>query len=80
MVKSSVAPINEVLPAGTSILAEGVLKQQSDAGKHVIVLEVEKILHIGTVDLANYPLAKTGLPLEFLRSYSHLRPKTTTVI
>ncbi|XXG78718.1 hypothetical protein AAC387_Pa08g2604 [Persea americana] len=79
VVKSSVAPINEVLPAGTSILAEGVLKQQSDAGKHVIVLEVEKILHIGTVDLANYPLAKTGLPLEFLRSYSHLRPKTTTV-
>ncbi|RWR87176.1 asparagine--tRNA ligase, cytoplasmic 1 isoform X3 [Cinnamomum micranthum f. kanehirae] len=79
VVKSSVAPINEVLTAGTSILAEGVLKQPSNAGKHVIVLEVEKILHIGTVDLANYPLAKTRLPLEFLRSYSHLRPKTTTV-
>lgn len=80
VVKSSVAPISQVTSPGTSILAEGLLKQPSNTGKRVIELEVENILHIGTVDLTKYPLTKTRLPLEFLRNYSHLRPRTTMVI
>lgn len=79
VVKSSVAPISQVTSAGTSILAEGVLKEPSSTRKRVIELEVENILHIGTVDLTKYPLTKPRLPMDFLRNYSHLRPRTTTV-
>ncbi|XP_058093506.1 asparagine--tRNA ligase, cytoplasmic 2 [Magnolia sinica] len=79
VVHSSEALISKISPIGTCILAEGVMRQPSVAGKQVIELKVEKILHVGTVDLAKYPLAKRRLPLEILRSYPHLRPKTTVV-
>ncbi|KAF6145818.1 hypothetical protein GIB67_028813 [Kingdonia uniflora] len=76
---SSVAPIGQFSPTGTSILVEGVLRQPSTSGKHSIELEVKKIVHVGTVGTAKYPFAKTRLTLDTLRSYSHLRPRTITV-
>ncbi|KAL6000610.1 Viral polyprotein [Asimina triloba] len=79
LVHSSVAPSRKVTPLGTSILVEGMLKRLSIPGKRVIELDVEKVLHIGRIDPENYPLSKPRLPLEFLRSYPHLRPRTTMV-
>ncbi|KAF2284580.1 hypothetical protein GH714_027280 [Hevea brasiliensis] len=67
------------LPIGTCILAEGVLSQLPAQGKHSIEFKVNKILHIGTVEDDKYILSKKRLPLETLRDYSHLRPRTTTV-
>ncbi|KAI3976892.1 hypothetical protein MKX01_008750 [Papaver californicum] len=40
---------------------------------------MEKILEIGGVDPAEYPLPKTKLTLELLRGYVHLRPRANTV-
>nr|DAD24072.1 TPA_asm: hypothetical protein HUJ06_025535 [Nelumbo nucifera] len=54
-------------------------QQPSIPCKHVVELKVEKILHIGTVDPARYPLAKPKVPLEVLQGYPHLRPRTITV-
>ncbi|XP_043708297.1 asparagine--tRNA ligase, cytoplasmic 2 [Telopea speciosissima] len=79
VVESSVAPLNQLMPTGTSILAEGVLKQSSVQGKHVVELNVEKVLHIGIVDHVKYPLAMRRIPVDVLRGYSHLRPRTITV-
>ncbi|OVA08677.1 Aspartyl/Asparaginyl-tRNA synthetase [Macleaya cordata] len=76
---STTAPLSRFTHTGTSILVEGVLQQSSIPGKRVIELKVEKILHVGTVEHEKYPLSKTRLPLDVLRGYSHLRPRTTTV-
>lgn len=79
VVDSSLASPSKLMPTGTSILVEGLLKKSSPKGKHVIELEADRILHIGTVDPEKYPLSKKRLPLDMLRDFSHFRPRTTTV-
>ncbi|XP_006850236.2 asparagine--tRNA ligase, cytoplasmic 1 isoform X3 [Amborella trichopoda] len=79
VVEASITPPGQVIPIGTSILAEGVLRQSSTSSKRSIELKVEKIFHVGTVDSTKYPITKTKLPLDFLRSYSHIRPRTNTI-
>ncbi|CAH8290866.1 unnamed protein product [Eruca vesicaria subsp. sativa] len=76
----SSVPATQLMSLGTCIVAEGVLRQPlSASAKHVIELEAEKLLHVGTVDPENYPLSKKQLPLHMLRDFSHFRPRTTTV-
>ena len=81
MIDSAIAPVSagQILPAGTCILAQGVLEKPSVHGKHTIELKVEKMLHVGTVEPEKYLLSRKRLPLDFLRDYSHIRPRTTTV-
>ncbi|GLT64820.1 hypothetical protein SLA2020_372900 [Shorea laevis] len=87
---SAIAPVSfsQLLPTGTCILAEGVLREFSAEGvqqkpsakeKQAIELTVEKILHVGTVQQSTYPLSEKRLPLDSLRDCSHFRPRTTTV-
>lgn len=82
MIDSAIVPVSagQILPTGTCILAQGVLEKPSAQGKHKIELKVEKILHVGTVEQDKYPLSRKRLPLDSLRDYSHIRPRTTTVI
>uniref|UniRef100_A0A1J3DEX5 asparagine--tRNA ligase n=1 Tax=Noccaea caerulescens TaxID=107243 RepID=A0A1J3DEX5_NOCCA len=76
----STVPATQLMALGTCIVAEGVLRQPLAAStKHVIELEAEKLLHVGTVDPEKYPLSKKQLPLHMLRDFSHFRPRTTTV-
>ncbi len=42
-------------------------------------LEVARVLHVGPVDAAAYPLAKKKTSYEFLREKAHLRPRTNTI-
>ncbi|XP_021907486.1 asparagine--tRNA ligase, cytoplasmic 2 isoform X1 [Carica papaya] len=81
VVDSSISwlPASQLLPFGTCIVAEGILREPSSPGKHVVELKTEKLLHIGTVDPDKYPLSKKQLPLHVLRDHSHFRPRTTTV-
>ncbi|KAI9120005.1 hypothetical protein K1719_008974 [Acacia pycnantha] len=79
VIDSSLASPSKLLPTGTCILVEGVLKKPSSKGKQVIVLEADRILHIGTVDPDKYPLSQKRLPLDMLREFPHFRPRTTTV-
>lgn len=79
VVDSSIANLKELTPSGTSIVVEGVLKEIPEGTKKKVELKVQKILHVGTADPAKYPIAKTRLPLEFLRNYVHLRPRTNTI-
>lgn len=78
--ESTIASPSQIMPTGTCILVEGVLKPPAVEGKHVIELQADKILHIGTVDQEKYPLSKKRLPIDSLREFSHFKPRTTTVI
>ncbi|XP_022759813.1 asparagine--tRNA ligase, cytoplasmic 2-like isoform X2 [Durio zibethinus] len=81
VIDSAKAPVSagQILPTGTCILAEGVLEKPSAHGKRTIELKVEKVLHVGTVEQDKYPLSRKRLPLDSLRDYAHIRPRTTTV-
>ncbi|XP_010927596.2 asparagine--tRNA ligase, cytoplasmic 2-like [Elaeis guineensis] len=79
VVDSSMSLLGQVMSIGTSILAKGVVEKIPSPGKYVVQLKVEKILHVGIVDIKKYPLAKTRLTLEFIRAYPHLRPRRTMV-
>lgn len=78
VVDASVATLGQLTPTGTSILVEGVLRKAAEGTKNKVELKVEKVLQVGTVDPAKYPISRTRLPLEFLRNYVHLRPRTNT--
>lgn len=72
--------LSQLTATGTSVVVEGELKKcPESASKQKVELKVEKVLHLGPVDAANYPIAKTRLPLEYLRGYLHLRARTNTV-
>ncbi|CAL5354107.1 unnamed protein product [Camellia sinensis] len=76
MVDAAVAPLSQLVATGTCVHVEGELKLPPEGTKQRIELRVLKVLDVGTVDPAKYPLPKTRLTLEFLRDYVHLRPRT----
>ncbi|XP_031498656.1 asparagine--tRNA ligase, cytoplasmic 1-like [Nymphaea colorata] len=79
LVDASVASLGQLVPTGTCVLVEGELKKAPDGTKQTVELKVEKVLEVGTVDPAKYPIPKTKLTLEFLRDHVHLRPRTNTI-
>lgn len=79
IVDASVSDLSPLVPTGTCISVDGVLKLPPSGTKQKVELRVEKVVHVGPVDPAKYPLPKTRLTLEFLRDFVHLRPRTNTV-
>ncbi|XP_057828188.1 asparagine--tRNA ligase, cytoplasmic 1 isoform X2 [Cryptomeria japonica] len=63
----------------TSRAHGGELTQPPDGKEQKVELKLTKVLGVGTVDPRKYPIAKTYLPLEHLRSYVHLRARTNTI-
>ncbi len=66
------------LSAGCSVAIDGVL-QESPAKGQAVELMAQKIQVLGWADPENYPLQKKRHSLEFLRSISHLRPRTNAL-
>ncbi|KAG9440070.1 hypothetical protein H6P81_020235 [Aristolochia fimbriata] len=79
IVDASVAPLPQLVPTGTSVFVEGELKKTPPGTKQNVELRVEKVLKLGPVDPARYPIPKTRLTLEFLRDVVHLRSRTNTI-
>lgn len=79
IVDAAVADLGPLVPTGTCVLVEGLLKNPPEGTKQKIELRVEKVIDVGTVDPAKYPIPKTKLTLEFLRDRIHFRPRTNTV-
>jgi asparaginyl-tRNA synthetase len=79
LVDANVAAERQLTLTGTSVLVEGQLVQPPEGKNQKVELLVEKILHVGTVNAAKYPIAKAKLSLESLRSQLHLRARTNTV-
>jgi asparaginyl-tRNA synthetase len=79
IVDAAVADLSPLVPTGTCVVVDGVLKLPPAGTKQKVELRGEKVVHVGPVDPAKYPLPKTRLTLEFLRDVVHLRPRTNTV-
>ncbi|KAH7855923.1 hypothetical protein Vadar_030623 [Vaccinium darrowii] len=79
IVDAAVGQLSQLVATGTCVHVEGELKVPPEGTKQRVELRVHKILDLGTVDPAKYPLPKTRLTLEFLRDYVHLRPRTNTI-
>lgn len=62
---------------GCSIRAEGLLSRSPGKGQSV-ELQASRIEVIGSCDAEGYPLQKKRHSNEFLRTISHLRPRTNT--
>ncbi|KAK2986245.1 hypothetical protein RJ640_027340 [Escallonia rubra] len=71
--------VAQIVPTGTCVHVEGTLKVPPEGTVQRIELNVEKVLDLGTVNAAKYPLPKTKLSLEFIRDYVHLRPRTNAI-
>lgn len=67
-----------LVPKSTCLLVRGSVRPSKGRGQ-VIELDVAELLHVGPCDPATYPVAKTKLSLEFLRSVIHLRTRTNTI-
>ncbi|GAB2292466.1 Asparagine--tRNA ligase, cytoplasmic 1 [Dionaea muscipula] len=79
IVDAAVAPLSSLVHTGTSVLVEGELKVPPEGTRQKIELRVDKVVEVGPVDPAKYPLPKARLTLEFLRDFVHLRPRTNTI-
>ncbi|XP_010539388.1 PREDICTED: asparagine--tRNA ligase, cytoplasmic 1-like [Tarenaya hassleriana] len=79
IVDASVSDLAPLVPTGTCVSVDGVLKTPPEGAKQKIELRVEKVIHVGRVDPAKYPIPKTKLTLEFLRDVLHLRARTNTI-
>jgi asparaginyl-tRNA synthetase len=79
IVDAAVGKLSQLVATGTCVHVEGELKVPPEGTKQRVELRVQKILDLGTVDPAKYPLPKTKLTLELLRDYVHLRPRTNTI-
>jgi len=67
-----------LVPKSTCLLVRGVVQASKGRGQ-VIELDVTEIIFVGPCDPSTYPVAKTKLTMEFLRSVIHLRTRTNTI-
>ncbi|XP_062090966.1 asparagine--tRNA ligase, cytoplasmic 1 [Humulus lupulus] len=79
IVEADKADLGQLVSTGTCVSVDGILKLPPAGTKQKVELRVEKVIHVGPVDPAKYPLPKTRLTLEFLRDFVHLRPRTNTI-
>jgi len=66
------------LSAGCSVIVTGLL-QKSPAKGQDVELNAESVEVLGWADPDTYPLQKKRHSLEFLRTISHLRPRTNAL-
>ncbi|KAH9296290.1 hypothetical protein KI387_039878, partial [Taxus chinensis] len=79
VVDGAVYSLPQLTATGTCVMVEGELKEPPEGTKQKVELKVSKVLEVGTVDSSKYPIAKTKLSMEHLRSFVHLRPRTNTI-
>ncbi|KAM7512944.1 hypothetical protein LguiB_011819 [Lonicera macranthoides] len=79
IVDAGIWNLGQLVQTGTCVHVEGVLQVPPEGKTQKIELRASKVIDVGTVDPAKYPLPKTKLTLEFLRDFVHLRPKTNTI-
>lgn len=80
IVEASLGDLGQLVPTGTCVVIDGEFKLPPAGAKQKVELRAQKVVHVGPVDPAKYPLPKMRLTLEFLRDFVHLRSRTNTVI
>ncbi|RLN27906.1 asparagine--tRNA ligase, cytoplasmic 1-like [Panicum miliaceum] len=80
VVDSSLCPLEQVTAIGACVLVEGKIELvEGRSQPHVIELRVDKVLHIGAVDIDKYPLPNVELPPdELIKDYGPQLATTRT--
>jgi len=65
------------LTVGSCVIVEGTLVESPASGQ-TFEIQNSKIAVVGPSDPESYPLPKMKLPMEYLREFAHLRPRTNT--
>jgi asparaginyl-tRNA synthetase len=75
----------EKFTIGCSLEATGIVVETHKSKANISVdkiplyeMQCSKLILIGDCDIESYPFAKTRLPLEYLRKFSHIRGRTST--
>ncbi|XP_050212363.1 asparagine--tRNA ligase, cytoplasmic 1 [Mercurialis annua] len=79
MIGKEVADLSPLVHTGACVAVEGILTEPPEGTRQRIELRADKLIHVGPVDPAKYPIPKTKLTLEFLRDHLHLRARTNTI-
>ncbi|KAE8682811.1 Asparagine--tRNA ligase [Hibiscus syriacus] len=79
IIDAGVAVLSKLVATGTCVVVDGILKVPPEGTRQKIEFRVEKVVSVGEVDPAKYPIPKTKLTLEFLRDHLHLRSRTNTI-
>ena len=75
----NLANLNDLTATGASLLLRGDIVASPPNKKQKVEMHVKDILHFGPSDRTTYPVSKTALSLEFLRTQTHLRARTNTI-
>ncbi|CAL4907046.1 unnamed protein product [Urochloa decumbens] len=82
VVDSSLCPLEQVTAIGACVLVQGKIELvEGRSQQHVVELRVQKVMHVGAVDIDKYPLSNVELPPPELTKdyYPHLATRTTAV-
>eukprot|EP00963_Diacronema_lutheri_P014264 scaffold2859_cov349-Pavlova_lutheri.AAC.1 len=79
IVESELQSLADVTPTGTCLVIEGQMKRTPEGTKQPVELRATRIRHVGPCDPQTYPIAKTRMGPEFLRTVMHLRPRTNLI-
>jgi asparaginyl-tRNA synthetase len=79
IVPSSVFDLSILTSTGASVLLRGTVKEPPEGKKQSIEVHATEVPFAGPSDGKTYPVAKTKLSLEFLRSVIHFRIRTNTI-
>ncbi|XP_034587870.1 asparagine--tRNA ligase, cytoplasmic 2 [Setaria viridis] len=81
VVDSSLCPLKQVTAIGACVLVEGKIELvEGRSQQHVVELRVDKVLHVGTVDIDKYPPSNVELPPpELVKDYPQLATRTTAM-
>ena len=76
---SNMSNLPALTATGASLLLRGQLKRAPPGKKQTHELHASEVLFFGPCNRQEYPISKTALTLEFLRTQTHLRARTNTI-
>ena len=71
--------LSDAAKTGACVVLRGFIVALPPQAKQSVEVKCLEVLHVGKCDSQTYPIAKAKLGLEFLRSVSHLRPRTNAI-
>eukprot|EP00045_Choanoeca_perplexa_P007712 m.70897 g.70897 ORF g.70897 m.70897 type:complete len:624 (-) comp14182_c0_seq1:72-1943(-) len=79
IVASEVHDLAAISATGTCVILKGTVKDTPEGSKEPIEIKATEVVFVGPSDASTFPVAKTKLSLEYLRSIMHFRVRSNTI-
>eukprot|EP00730_Choanoeca_flexa_P002786 TRINITY_DN11174_c0_g1_i3.p1 TRINITY_DN11174_c0_g1~~TRINITY_DN11174_c0_g1_i3.p1 ORF type:complete len:621 (+),score=216.29 TRINITY_DN11174_c0_g1_i3:163-1863(+) len=79
LVSSEVHDINALSATGTCVVLKGKVVDTPEDSKEAVEIKATEVIFVGPSDASSYPIAKTKLSLEYLRTMMHFRIRSNTI-